>query len=212
MEKGGTLYMVETINIHYRNDLSHSHLRNLRNKGFIPGVVYGKKVGSIPIEVDKGELTNYMRKHGKHAFLQLRLDDGKVMFSMIHQMQTDPIAREIIHVDFHQINKGEMVNTVLPIVLQGTPAGVKEGGVMQQQLEELHVRCLPEQLVPIEVDVSQLMIGDSIRVSDISIPEGIEIKNDPEDVIVSVTLSQMEPLDHATKDEEAKTPEMVEQD
>ncbi|MEW9702452.1 50S ribosomal protein L25 [Paenibacillus sp. SI8] len=184
--------MAATLKAEVRKDTTKSDIKQMRSKGKIPGVIYGKKVQSTVITIDEKELRALLRVN-PHALIELELPDGGKRPVMINELQRGRVNRELLHVDFHQVNLDEPVKTVVTLEFTGEAKGVKEGGILQVQLHELEIRCLPNQIPgSLPVDISHLELGENILVSEISVPAGIEIKSDPNDLIVTVLVPQKE--------------------
>jgi len=128
--------------------------------------------------------------------LDLEITDGKtsqVKKALIKDVDFHPTTDQLIHVDFYQITVGKELTLDVPIVIVGKAKGTEKGGILEQNLRELTISCLPK-LVPshIEVDVTDLDIGDSIHVADISVDEGIKIENDPQVPVVTLVAPEEE--------------------
>lgn len=192
--------MSVTLKAEAREENTKSEIKQLRGQGKVPGVVYGKKVGNSIIAIDQKELLNLLHHH-PHAIIDMELPDGVKQPVMIHEVQRDVISKDLLHIDFHQINMDEPVRTSVVLEFLGEAVGTTEGGILQIQHHELEIRCLP-QLIPeaIPVDISRLKLGDNFLVSDLQVPAGIEIKTDPYEVIITI-LAQQKNL------EEEKTPQ-----
>lgn len=200
--------MSKNLSVTTRDRSTRSHLRELRQNGWIPGVIYGKEMPGLNIQVNKAALFSFLRKESRHSLVSLSIDGREHVNAMIHDLQVDPLDRQVMHIDFHQIKKGDKVNTAIPIQLVGTPVGVQEGGVLQQQLVELEIRALPEKLPPhIEVSVEQLSIGDQLRVTDLQLPAGIELRTAEDELIASVVVPKLDPVE---TEQEPEPPAMVE--
>lgn len=188
-------------------------LNALREKGVIPAVVYGKGFDTIPVTVDTKKFNKVIRVHGENTLLNLELE-GEVYPVLIREVQRDPIRGEIIHVDFNIISMTEEIDFELPVVLVGEPAGAAEGGVLQHQLRELDAKALPKYMIDtVEVDVSDLEIGDTVLVRDLDIDENITILDDPEEMIATLLApeeeEEEEELDEDELDDVAE-PEVIE--
>lgn len=176
---------------HKRNRTGKGISRQLRLQNSIPGVVYGGKLESIPVHIGLKDLHQILSSSaGENVLitLEIRNGDGSLKQSVIiKDLQKDPISREFVHVDFYRISLDKELNTHVPIVPLGIAVGVQEGGILEFTMREVEVRCLPT-LIPdkIEVDVAELKIGKTIHVSDLRVPEGVTILDDPEDVVMSV--------------------------
>lgn len=156
--------------------------RSLRSSGRIPGVVYGHARKPQPLTLDTREFEKLLSHiSAESTVIELSLD-GQTTKTLIREIQRHPFKRQILHVDFQELVAGEKVTVNIPIVLIGVPEGVRaSGGVLDQTLRELSVRVDPSAIPDhIEVDVSGLVIGHSIHVSELQLAEGVEVMNDAE--------------------------------
>lgn len=167
--------------------------RKLRQTGFIPAVIYGhgEKTRSVAINAHELELL-FSRVHVENTVIDLDVEgEKKPIRALVREIQTHPARGSIVHVDFYQIHAGERVQVQIPINFVGTPAGVKAGGILQHTMDELDVRVssdnIPESM---DIDVTGLEIGDSIHVSDLSIPAGMEVLAAADRSVCSVTPPQ----------------------
>ena len=178
--------MTDTLKANKRGTRA-SQVHHIRDEEHIPGILYGYKQENQPVEVDGRAFLKLYRDVGKNGVLTLKLgdDDHQVM---VQDMQVDPLKREILHIDFYQVNMKETVDAEVPVQLHGDAPGDKEGGVVQQLLHDVTVRALPDQLPDhLSVTIDHLNIGDSISVRDLKEESDHEIINDDEEIIVSVT-------------------------
>ncbi len=162
--------------------------RSLRSAGRIPGVVYGHAREPQPLTLDTREFEKLLSHiAAESTVIELSLD-GQTTKTLIREIQRHPFKRQILHVDFQELVAGEKVQVNIPIVLMGVPEGVRaSGGVMDQTLRELSIRVDPSAIPDhIEVDVTGVQIGHSIHVSELSLPEGVEVLNDPESPVCVV--------------------------
>ncbi|MDQ0340638.1 large subunit ribosomal protein L25 [Caldalkalibacillus uzonensis] len=199
-----------TLRVDERQDLRKSVRRKLRQSGKIPGVVYGKTIGSKPIQVPETELVQLLKKHGKNAVIRLELDGAKPTV-MMGELQVDPLKDDLLHVDFFEIKMDEEMTVSVPVEIVGESAAEKKGGVLQKQYQEIEVKCLPQNVPEsIQVDAGGLDIGDSITVGDLQLDEGVAVVLEPDTVLVSVAAPTPEqgPVDKNTDNEEP--PELVE--
>ncbi|TGA96525.1 50S ribosomal protein L25/general stress protein Ctc [Sporolactobacillus shoreae] len=179
-----------TLNAAIRDDSKKSIAKKLRREGQIPSVVYGKTATNESIAVNAGEINKMFRDEGRNAIITLNIDDKKKYTVMAHELQFNNLKGTIQHIDFLQINMNEAIDAVVPVVLKG--AEIVEVGevVVNNQLSELTVNALPANLPnSIEIDVSKLTVGDSIRISDIAPEADYKILGEPEEVVVSVSYS-----------------------
>ncbi len=196
----------------------HRHAQRLRQGGFVPGVVYGKTSEAISVMLPRKELLKMLHaRHGEHGLVNLRIDadGGKGSAKswekpvLIKQLQRDPVAGDVVHIDFHAITLTEHIRIKIPIVLQGEPVGVKQdGGLLEHFLREVEIDCLPTEIPKqVEFDISQLKIGDAVHVRELTPPAGSKIVSDPEGVIASVLAPKAEKLEEAA--EAVTEPEVI---
>ena len=187
--------------------------RKLRATGRVPAVVYGHNEKTRSVSLDAHELEVLFSKisvENTVIKLQIEGEKGDVQ-ALVREVQSNPVRGDVVHVDFLQLHAGEQVDVEVPVHLVGTPAGVKLGGVMDHQIHELPVRCLPAAIPEsIEVDVSELQLGDSIHVGDLAIPEGVEVEMDAERTVCSVVApAALEAAAPAEGEAAAPTPERI---
>ncbi|WP_285769318.1 50S ribosomal protein L25/general stress protein Ctc [Peribacillus sp. SI8-4] len=175
-----------------RTDLKHSNLRNLRESGEIPAVVYGNQNGSTAISVNNIELQKTLKEIGRNGIISLDLE-GKNYKVMLSDYQKDPIKNFIYHADFLIVDMSAELQAQVRINLVGTSKGVKDGGVLQQSLHEVTVTAKPNDIPDaIDVDVTELQVGDTVYISDIQSNQQVTIDNDGEEVIASVLAPRQE--------------------
>lgn len=184
--------MVNQIKTESRENSTRFQLRQLRAEGRIPATVYGENINSTSISVDQREVTNILRTN-PNAVLQMEIPEQGKHPVMITEIQRDPVTRNIIHLDFHQINVKSKINVQVRIDIVGEAKGVSTGGVVQVVMNEMTVSCLPHNIpTGITVDVSDLDIGDTITVAEIAMPEEVEAVSEADEVVVSVLAPQVE--------------------
>jgi large subunit ribosomal protein L25 len=167
-----------TLAARIREKKGKEEAKRLRKNGEMPAIFYGPKSESVMLAVDASEMKKLIKKAtGENIILGLEIASpgGKESKSvMIKELQTDPIKDYLLHADFYEIAMDQVLTLNVPIHLVNTPIGVSNGGILQHVRRELTISGLPGQLVEhLEVDVSQLDIGDSVHISDIEPPEGI---------------------------------------
>jgi large subunit ribosomal protein L25 len=162
--------------------------RKLRASGRVPAVIYGHGEETRMLSIDAHELdVLFSRIRVGSTILDVAIEGEKPVKALVREIQKNVVRDSILHVDLYQIHAGERVTVQVQIRLVGAAPGVKAGGILQQALAELDVRCLPDQIPSaLEVDVSALEIGDSIHVSDITAPSGVEIETDAVRTVCSV--------------------------
>lgn len=200
-----------TIKAEKREGRGKNDSRRLRAEGKIPVVVYGGEGESVAAVAALSDLAAILRSDSGHNTV-FSLDmsgegTGDVMFQ---DRQIDPILGRLVHADLKRLKKGEKIEVTVSIHLVGEAIGLKEeGGMLEQQMREIKVLCEPANIPEfIEVDVAELNVGDSIHVSDIKVPDTIEIHESPEALVASVSLVKEEVLE-PTVDEEATEPEVI---
>ncbi len=195
-----------------REEIGKGAARTSRATGRVPGVLYGHGEESVAVSVDARELSKLVQSISvENTIVDLDLADGGSFKVLIRELQRHPFRDETLHVDFFHVAMDEKIYVEVPIVVLGTPVGVKnKGGIVDHQLRELEVYCLPGNIPErFEVDISNLDIGDAIHVSDLSI-EGVEIETDLERSVVTVLApTVIEEPEVAAAEEELLEPEVI---
>ena len=176
------------LKIEKRPDFGKQKSKQYRKQGKVPGVLYGHKEETQTILTDHLELENMIRHHGKNVVFTLKLPGTqKAQNAIIRDIQMNVLTDEIIHVDLQRISLTETIHIEVPIHLTGSSLGVRnEGGVLDHLLYSLNIECTPENIPEfIEVDVTDLSIGDSIHVMDIQLEKG-KILTDSDRSIVTI--------------------------
>ncbi|KYG58638.1 50S ribosomal protein L25/general stress protein Ctc [Planococcus maritimus] len=188
----------------------HSALTDLRGEGNVPGVVYGYKMETTSIVMSEIDLIKTLRESGRNGVISLEID-GKSTNVVLSDYQMDSLKGNFKHVDFLAINMSEEIDVDATVHVIGESAGEKEGGVVTQPNREVHIRVKPNDIPDsVDIDVSELEIGDSVSVSDIRDKFSFEILNDDDFLLISVTAprteEEMEELETADEGEE---PEVI---
>jgi large subunit ribosomal protein L25 len=177
------------MNIELRSKTGKGISRQLRNADMVPGVVYGKGMDPMAVSIKYRDLQSAMSGEGGQNNLITLVGGGSLDQSMaiVVDLQRDAIKGTYKHVDLHRINMNEKLRVTVPVVLKGTAIGVKEGGLLDLAHHELHVECLPGNIPDnIEIDITALRITHSIHVSEIPLPEGVKVLDNPKIPIVTV--------------------------
>lgn len=171
-----------------RSQFGSPESRRLRRQGAIPGVLYGGGNESIPLSVDEKELRHAIGHERGSVIMNLTFEgQKKAHLAMLKDHQSDPVTGKLLHLDFLEIKMDQPIDSVVHVELIGQAIGLRDGGIMDHALRELHIRSLPTSIPPaIECNVEGLGIGDSIHVSDLTAPEGVEILDDPEAMVASM--------------------------
>ena len=176
-----------TIQVTPREETGRQACRKLRFAGRIPAVLYGKELNQS-FSIDDREMRILLRQaSGTTSLLRLLGEKGEDELVLIKEMQTHPIKNSILHIDFVQVNRGEDLQTKIPLVLSGEAEGVKtEGGILEVLANEIEVRCRPSNLPSqIDLDISELLLGENLQVKDLAEIEGVAFVGDEETVLVS---------------------------
>jgi large subunit ribosomal protein L25 len=170
--------------------------RRLRAEGKVPGVVYGHGIDPLPVAVNGRALRAALSTDaGLNALLDLQVD-GTSHLTLARELQRDPIRSLVTHVDFQIVRRDEVISADVPIALVGEPVQIHQGdGVVDQQMFTVAVHATPGRIPnAVEVDISELGIGQTIRVSDLPRPEGASFDADPEEAVVVGQPPQTEAL------------------
>jgi large subunit ribosomal protein L25 len=173
-----------------RTKLGSSESRRLRRQGLVPGVLYGR---GEPVAISIGERdlrAALTTAGGSHAVLDVAVDGGSEHSAILKEFQRDKVRGTITHVDLQEIRLDQLIHSAVTVTLVGEPVGVKEGGVLSQVTNEVHVEGLPLEIPQhLDVDVSGMHIGDTLRLAELEVPEGITVLDDLETtVLATVTM------------------------
>lgn len=202
---------IEKIKAEQRNDLGKKKVRALRSKGRLPAVIYGHGEDPESISLNFHEVELALMHGARTLSLEMSGEESQVL---IKEVQYDHLDHHPIHLDLLRVNLTEKVHVQVSIELKGEPAGAKDGGILDHLLTELDIEC-PVTAIPnsIVASVNGLNIGDYLRVSDLPIPDGVELETDPEEPVATVRepATEVEPTeeDAQTEGEEAALPEVI---
>lgn len=175
-----------------RTEFRNSALTKIRTEGNIPAVVYGNNVDSTSIYIDGADFTKTMREVGRNGVFPLHLN-GKKFNVILTDYQADPIKNAIVHVDLLAVDMSKEINADVRISLMGDAQGVKDGGVLQQALHEISITATPTDIPQaIEIDVSQLEVGETITIADIKRQYDFAINHEDEQTIASILPPKQE--------------------
>ena len=179
-----------------RETLGSSETRRLRRQGIIPGVLYGAGE-PVAISIEERELRRALTgAAGLHSILDVEIDGtGKAHASILKDYQVDKVRGGVTHVDLHEVRLDRAITASVSVHLVGgdNAPGVKEGGVLSQPLREIQVEALPLEVPEhIDLDVSHMATGDTLRIGDVVAPEGVKFLDDPETVVATVTAPTRE--------------------
>ena len=172
-----------------KREILGKKVKNLRQKGVLPAVLYGPKIKNLSLEVDFKEFENIYKETGESSLVSLEVGDKKFPV-LIHEVKKDPLTGKLIHVDFYQPILTEEVEVTVPIVFEGEAPAVKEfGGTLVREISEIEVKALPQNLPhEIRVNIENLKtLEDEILVKDLKLPEGAKVQREPDEIVAVVT-------------------------
>ena len=195
--------MATTVKTQTRDIAQQSNLTKLRGEGFVPAVVYGYKTDTSSIAVSEKDLLKTLREVGRNGVMKLDVD-GKNVNVVLSDYQMDVLKGNFVHADFLAINMSDELEVSVTVVLTGEAVGVSEGGVLNQTNREVTIKVKPSAIPEsIEVDVSELAIGDTLTVGDIREKSEFQILNEDDFALVSVTAPRSDEELETTADEPA---------
>ncbi|MEM6279856.1 MAG: 50S ribosomal protein L25 [Verrucomicrobiota bacterium] len=181
----------ETLQAEKREVKGTTASKRLRRSGIVPAVIYGSDQREYTIQLNSKSFYDVAKKQASQNFivnLEIEGAKEKTKLAIVQDIQRDPLTGSLIHVDFRAVNENDTIHATIPIFLEGEPAGVKAGGLLEQVLREIEVFCRPGDLPEaIHNQVTELEIGDSLKVKDLDLPDGVSVKMDGE-VIVSLVV------------------------
>jgi large subunit ribosomal protein L25 len=178
--------MSKFIQLNKRTGETKSHMNEGRKQGRIPAVLYGIGKDTLSLEVNEKEIVDILKKNPR-AILQGKTSDEKVIPVIVQNIQRETMTGKLLHIDFHHVNMTKSMDSKVTIHFSGEAIGVKSGGVLQVELYEVEVRCMPDDLpTSLEVDISALDAGDQLLVSDLIFKDGIEVLTDPTTIIIQI--------------------------
>jgi large subunit ribosomal protein L25 len=175
-----------------RRELGSRPAGRLRREGKVPAVVYGLGADTVSVTVPSRELQHILAgESGANTLITLDVD-GESVLTLARQIHRHPTRGELVHVDFIRIRRDVAVSAEIPVHLLGEATGVRDGGLLEQLLFQLTVEAMPGNIpVSIEIDVSELAIGDQLRVGDIPLPAGVETQAEADFVVAQVAAPRV---------------------
>ena len=175
-----------------REETGKGAARKIRASGRVPAVVYGHGVDALHVTVDAKELFHLLHTDaGTNVLVDMRVNSDNFL-AMPREIQRDHIRGQFLHVDFLRIKRDEKISVEVPIHVVGESHGVKEGGVVEHHLWTLHLECFPQDVpTSIEADISALGINESLKVTDLQIPDNITLLTPSDEAVVSVVPPQV---------------------
>jgi len=195
-----------------RTTVGNGPARRLRQTGQIPAVLYGPKTESVLLSVNKNDLDLVLKK-GRSGQIILNLviqNNGETYTrpAMIKELQVHPVSRNYLHIDFYEIDMDRKITVGVQVVITGTSVGVERGGILQIIRRELEVKCLPFEVPEsIEIDVTDLDMGDSVHVKDISLDGEVEFLGESNLTVVTILMPKIEEEPEAEEEAEEEDAE-----
>lgn len=177
-----------------RTDTGKSQSRTLRREGRLPAVLYGPNTEPVMLSINLGELEDIAKGGGAgQALLNITVDGAKKpRTAMIKELQVSPLSRDYLHVDFYEVDMKNKINVMVPVTTTGKCVGIEMGGMLQLIRRELEVLCLPGDIPEfIEIDITELNIGDSVHVEDVKLEGDVEIPHDVDFTILTILSALM---------------------
>lgn len=194
--------MAEASIVLKRREVGRTAARRYRREGLVPGVIYGRAIEPIAVAVDARafrQLTGRGAAQVHHVSVEDVGFEGNVM---VQEVVYEPLSGKPVHIDLHRISMTEKVKAEIPVLLQGEEALEKRGLILQRQLRQIMVECLPGNIPPsVSVDVSDLQPGESVTVGDLSLPEDVRLITDVAEVIVVAVAPRV--ITEAAEEEES---------
>ena len=164
----------------------------LRRQGLVPAVIYGLGTDTRSVAVPSRELAHVLAgESGANTLITLQVD-GESILTLARQIQRHPTRGDLVHVDFIRIRRDVAVTAEIPVHLTGEAVGVRDGGLLEQQLFSLSVEAMPGNIpVAIEHDISELTIGDDVRIADLRLPAGVDVHHEPDTLVAHVVAPRV---------------------
>jgi large subunit ribosomal protein L25 len=199
---------VQALSVEKRSETGTTACRKLRTEGRIPAILYGHQQEAVNLVLAREALEGALREGSRALDLEM---EGSSVRVVLKEVQYDPLGESILHVDFARISRDEVLSLAVTIHLQGMAKGVKEGGVLVQQLPEVEVQCSAEAIPDkLSVRVDAMEIGEVLRVKDLPLPEGVSTSQDPETLVAALKSGEEEEEEApAEPGEEMKEPEVI---
>jgi large subunit ribosomal protein L25 len=195
----------KTLTVVQREQTKKQAAKALRRTGKIPAVVYGHKAPRV-ITVDEQEFNTKFSKVSENTIIKLNLEEESLNV-LIRDFQENIINGRILHLDFYEIEMGKHLKTRVPLYLEGTAVGVREGGLLETFVHEIEVECFPKDLPErFAFDISELELSHSVHVSDLAVPENVRVINSPDQVVCTIAHKRVE-VEEVVEEEEVEEEE-----
>ncbi|HAL94104.1 MAG TPA: 50S ribosomal protein L25 [Rectinema sp.] len=186
-----------------RGKLTKGELRQERKKCRLPAQIYGKGIEPISVFLEGKEFTNVAKRITESMIIDLDLE-GKRFAALLKEIQKETISGDILHIDFNLLRHDRKIRVRVPLHLNGTAKGVKDGGILEHSIHEIEVECdsdhLPEK---IEVDITDLEANHALHLREIALPEGVKLITNPDTVFAIIKFAHGEPENPSEVEAEA---------
>jgi len=205
------------LNAEKRKSTGKGESRTLRRGGRIPAVLYGPDTQPLSLSVNEHEFTTLLKNaKSSQQLIKIETDDGEQHSAMIKELQTKPVTGKFLHVDFYKVDMNRKIRVRVPVIVKGKSIGVEMGGLLQIIRRKLEVLCLPLEIPEsIEIDTTDLDVGDSVHVEDILLQDGVEIPADVNFTVITVLAPKKEAVEEEEEEgleEEGAEEEASEED
>ena len=201
------------LRVELRNDKGKEANKKFRREGIVPAVLYSPhNKSNLLLKVNSGNLLKVV-SNKRHGIIGLEIEDGEKKFdrlAIIKDVQFNSLKKQIIHVDFYEVTLKEKLAVEVRVELIGEPIGVKEGGILELELREVEIECLPSQIPEsLKTDISHLKINDHLTAGELALPEGVELLTESDRIIASVHPPTK--MEEVAKEEEEEVAEETEE-
>jgi len=179
-----------------RSETGRTAVKKIKAQGFVPAVIYAHNEAPVSLKVTASDVATLLaHAAGEHFLVDLQISGADNRLALLQEVQRHPVTQAVQHVDFHGVNANEAIESAVMVEAVGEATGVKNsGGMLEQLARTITVSCLPQDLPEvITADVSALAIGDSLHVSDLKLPAGVKIIEEPETALFIVTEPTVAP-------------------
>ena len=196
---------METLSAVSRVKKTAHEAKKERQKGKVPGILYGKNISNMLFEIGEMELSKELIKTGEHGIVNISID-GKDHMALIKEIQKDPVNRKLIHLDLEELTNDTVITTDVPLLFVGEDTVRRNGGILQKERNKVKVQCkggsIPKS---INIDVSGLSFGDTYRLGDIEFSSEISILDDKNTVIAAVADGNTDNIAQSTPEIESSS-------
>jgi large subunit ribosomal protein L25 len=210
--KGGYFLEKIELKVTVRKTTGNGAARELRREGMIPAILYGPKAEPVMLSVITKELENILKTSNiGQVLLNLLIQNGEQnsRTAMIKELQTQPVSGNLLHVDFFEVAMDQKIRISIPVVTTGQAIGIEEGGVLQLVRHEVEIFCFPNNIPEsLEIDVTDMGIGDSKHMDEVSIDESFELADETNFTIVTILSPKAEEAEEVDEEEEEEGAEV----